>query len=66
MTTINDEIILSIPKDKLGEIIQGFESPMLKAEAPVLDNSPMLLMGNFPQPEVYSELFRKWGLDRED
>ena len=59
-----DEIILSIPKDKLGEIIKGLQTPLF--EGADFATSPMLQMADFPRPDFYKELFRKWRLDTED
>ncbi len=59
-----DEIILSIPKDRLGEIVKGLQTPLF--EGADFATSPMLQMADFPRPDFYKELFRKWGLDTED
>jgi uncharacterized protein (DUF169 family) len=59
-----DDIILSIPKDKLGEIAQGLKTPMF--EGADFASSPMLKMADFPRPDMYKMLFRRWGLDVED
>jgi uncharacterized protein (DUF169 family) len=59
-----DKIILSIPKDKLGEIVKGLQTPLF--EGADFATSPMLQMADFPRPDFYKELFRKWRLDTED
>jgi uncharacterized protein (DUF169 family) len=59
-----DEIIISIPRDKLEEIVKGLQTPLF--EGADFMNSPMLKMADFDQPELYKKLFRKWGLDTED
>jgi uncharacterized protein (DUF169 family) len=55
-----DEIIISIPKDRLDEAVKGLDFPMHKDSI-----SPMLNMADFPRPEFYKNLFRNWGLDSD-
>jgi len=59
-----DEMVISIPRDKLEEIVKGLETPLF--EGADFMTSPMLKMGDFDRPEFYVNLFRKWGLDTED
>jgi uncharacterized protein (DUF169 family) len=58
------EIILSVPPDKLEELMSGlrfFEE--IKMGYTHLN---MQMMPDFPQPEFYKELFKVWGLDAPD
>lgn len=60
----DDEIIFSIPADNLAGIVEGvkrFAQMKLNAE----DWSHILLRPDFPRPDFYIDLFRKWGLDVE-
>ena len=59
-----DEIITSIPRDKLEEIVKGLQTPLF--EGADFNKSPMLMMADFARPEFYRKLFRKWNLDVED
>ena len=58
-----DEIILSVPIGEIEKIISGFNSRFFQAGR---GDSAMLMMANFPRPEFYKELFKKWELDLED
>lgn len=58
-----DEIIISIPRDKLEEIVKGLQTPLF--EGADFMESPMLKMSDFKRPALYQELFNKWGLDTE-
>ena len=56
-----DEIIFSVPKDKLETIILGlrhFEEMNHGYTQHTMEMRP-----NFPQPEFYKEFFKMWGLD---
>lgn len=58
-----DEIIFSVPKDKLGTIILGlrhFEEMNHGYTQHTMEMRP-----DFPRPEFYKDLFRMWGLDVE-
>ena len=60
----DDEIIFSIPADKLAGIVEGVKrSAQMKRNAE--DWSHILLRPDFPRPDFYIDLFRKWGLDVE-
>jgi len=59
-----DEIIFSVPRDKLEELILGlrhFEEIKLGYTHFTMEMRP-----DFPRPEFYKELFRMWGLDVEE
>ena len=61
----DDEIIFSVPKDKLESLVQGVKrSAEMKQNAD--DWSHLLLRPDFPRPDFYKELFKKWGLEVED
>jgi uncharacterized protein (DUF169 family) len=59
-----DEMIISIPRDKLEEVVKGLQTPLF--EGADFMTSPMLKMADFDRPDLYKNLFRKWGLDLED
>ena len=60
-----DEIIFSVPKEKLGGLVEGLRhSAEMKQGAD--DWSHILLRPDFPRPDFYKELFKKWGLDVEE
>jgi len=59
-----DEIIFSVPRDKMEELILGlrhFEEIKLGYTHFTKEMRP-----DFPRPEFYKELFRMWGLDVEE
>jgi uncharacterized protein (DUF169 family) len=63
-----DEIILSVPKDKIEELVTGVRQI---EEGELEENfgytrANMLMLPDFPQPEFYQRLFKRWGLDVED
>jgi len=61
----DDEIIFSVPKDKLKGLVEGVKrSAEMKQNAD--DWSHIIMMPDFPRPDFYKELFKKWGLDVED
>jgi uncharacterized protein (DUF169 family) len=58
------EIILSVPPDRLEELVMGlrfFEKIKLGYTHLTMEMRP-----DFPQPEFYKELFKMWGLDVEE
>jgi uncharacterized protein (DUF169 family) len=59
-----DEIIFSIPKDKLPGLIEG-----IKRTAEMRQQreewSHVLMRPDFPRPDFYKQLFKKWGLEVE-
>jgi uncharacterized protein (DUF169 family) len=60
----DDEIILSVPRDKMEELISELRQyEEMKQE---YTYSTRMMMADFPQPELYKKLFRKWGLYAED
>jgi uncharacterized protein (DUF169 family) len=59
-----DEIIFSVPRDKMEELISGlryFEERKLGYTRFTMEMRP-----DFPRPEFYKRLFEMWGLDIED
>lgn len=61
----DDEIIFSVPKEKLEGLVEGVKrSAEMKRNAE--DWSHLLLRPDFPRPDFYKDLFRKWGLEVED
>jgi uncharacterized protein (DUF169 family) len=59
------EIIFSVPKGKLAGLVEGVKRSAEMKKNPD-DWSHIILMPDFPRPDFYKELFRKWGLDVED
>ncbi len=61
-----DEIILSVPKDKMEELVAGVR----QIEEGELEkyfgyaHANMYMLHDFPQPELYQRLFAMWGLDK--
>jgi uncharacterized protein (DUF169 family) len=60
-----DEMIFSVPKDKLEGLAEGVKRSAEMKQNPD-DFSHILLKADFPRPDFYKELFRKWNLDVED
>ena len=59
-----DEIALSVPKDKIEKLVEGvreIEEGELK-EYFSYARANMYMMHDFPQPEFYQTLFKRWGL----
>jgi hypothetical protein len=58
-----DEIILSLPADKLADMMEhlsNFEKGQFS-----YSNTSMFMLNDFPRPEFYQMLFKRWGLDTE-
>jgi uncharacterized protein (DUF169 family) len=56
-----DEMIFSIPQNK----IEGFMKNFIKAQsgANAYIRSNPVLRPDFPQPDIYKDMFKKWGMD---
>jgi len=55
-----DEIVLSVPRDKMGKMVEGvreFEEGEFS-----YGHANMYMQHDFPQPEFYQMLFKRWGL----
>jgi uncharacterized protein (DUF169 family) len=61
----DDEIIFSVPKDKIGELAEGVKRSVEMKQNPD-DWSHIIMRPDFPRPDFYNELFKQWGLDVED
>ncbi len=59
-----DEIIFSVPKDKLEGLVEGLRETASRTGGSIRQNRD--LMPDFPRPKFYIELFKKWGLDTEE
>lgn len=60
----NDEKMFSVPRDK----IAGFVASLRDAQesyAPFV-NENMMMRSDFPQPELYKNVFKAWGMDTEE
>jgi uncharacterized protein (DUF169 family) len=60
----DDEIIFSVPAEKLAGLAEGVKRSIEMKQNPD-DWSHLLLRPDFPRPSFYTDLFRKWGLDVE-
>ena len=59
-----DEIILSLPPDRLEEMVgnlRRFEEGEFG-----YSHASMFMLNDFPRPEFYQMLFKRWGLDTEN
>jgi uncharacterized protein (DUF169 family) len=61
----DDEIIFSVPKDKIEKLTEGVKRSIEMKQNPD-DWSHIIMRPDFPRPDFYKELFKKWGLDVED
>ncbi len=59
-----DEIILSVPRDKIEELMSGLNR--FEEKGMGYKQLNMELQPDFPRPDFYREVFRMWGLDVED
>ena len=59
-----DEIIFSVPKDKMPELASGLEH--FNQTKLGYTSLAMHIRPDFPRPDFYKQLFRTWGLDVED
>ena len=59
-----DEIILSVPTDRVEELVMGLRH-LEEIEHGYLQFS-LEMRPNFPRPDFYNMLFEKWGLDAEN
>ncbi|MBN2040468.1 MAG: DUF169 domain-containing protein [Spirochaetes bacterium] len=59
-----EEIITSIPAEMLEDIVKGLQTPIF--EGADFMHSPMIQMADFEQPDLYKQMFTKWGLYDED
>jgi len=59
-----DEIIFSVPKDKLEGLVDGLKQ--LDERKSGYSYSNMIMMPDFPRPDFYKKLFEQWELDVED
>lgn len=60
----DDEIIFSVPAEKLRKLVDGVKAAAEMKRNPD-DWSHLSLRPDFPRPSFYTDLFRKWGLDTE-
>jgi uncharacterized protein (DUF169 family) len=59
-----DEIILSVPKDKIEGLVSGLRK--LEERKAGYTHHAMEMRPDFPRPEFYKRLFKQWSLDVED
>jgi uncharacterized protein (DUF169 family) len=60
----DDEIILSVPPDRLEKLVEGVKR-MAEMEQNPEDWSHMLMRPDFPRPDFYDEIFKKMGLETQ-
>jgi uncharacterized protein (DUF169 family) len=58
-----DETILSVPKDKVAKLVDGVRKGEKRDFT--YSRASMYMRHDFPQPEFYQMLFKRWGLYRE-
>ncbi|MBA7651839.1 hypothetical protein ES703_59668 [subsurface metagenome] len=56
-----DEIVLSVPKDKVAKLVDGVRE-VEKGEDFSYSRVNFYMRHDFPQPEFYQMLFKRWGL----
>jgi hypothetical protein len=54
-------MMFSVPKDKLEDLVSDLKQGSDKNWAYTRHN--MIMMPDFPQPDLYKNLFKIWGLD---
>jgi uncharacterized protein (DUF169 family) len=59
-----DEIVLSVPKDRMEGLIE--ELKQFEQREFGYAHANMYMLHDFPQPEFYQRLFKRWGLDKGD
>ena len=60
-----DEIILSVPGDKVTKLVEGVRE--IEKGDFAYSHANMYMLNDFPQPEFYQMLFKRWGLyDKEE
>jgi len=62
-----DEIVLSVPKDKIAKLVEGvreIEKGELKEDFSYA-RAGMYMLHDFPHPPMYQTLFKRWGLYKE-
>ncbi len=59
-----DEIILSVPADRIEELVTGLRR-MREGEYSY-ERTGMYMLHDFPQPPFYQMLFKRWGLYQKD
>lgn len=60
----DDEIIFSVPTDRLEKLVEGVKHMAEMKQNPD-DWSHMLMRPDFPRPDFYVDIFKKLGLDTE-
>ena len=55
-----DEIVLSVPKDKVAKLVEGVRE--IEKGDFAYSHANMYMLHDFPQPEFYQMLFKRWGL----
>jgi uncharacterized protein (DUF169 family) len=60
----DDEIIFSVPKDKLDKLTEGVKRQAEMKKNPD-DWSHYIMRPDFPRPDFYKDMFKKLGLDTE-
>jgi uncharacterized protein (DUF169 family) len=55
-----DEIILSVPPDKIEELVNGLRR--MRENEWSFERTSMYMLHDFPQPPFYQMLFQRWGL----
>jgi uncharacterized protein (DUF169 family) len=59
-----EEIVLSVPRDKVGKMVDGVRE--FEEGEFAYGRANMYMLHDFPQPEFYQMLFKRWGIYEED
>jgi uncharacterized protein (DUF169 family) len=59
-----DEIVLSVPKDKMEGLVERLKQ--FEQREFGYARASMYMLHDFPQPEFYQRLFKRWGLYKQD
>lgn len=54
------EMIFSIPAQKLDEFMEGLVTFFKES---MFADEQMMMLSDFPQPDIYKEVFKKWGME---
>jgi uncharacterized protein (DUF169 family) len=58
-----EEIVLSVPKDKIAKLVEGVRE--FEEGDFAYGRANMYMLHDFPQPEFYQMLFKRWGIYEE-
>lgn len=56
-------MIFSIPAPKLDEFMTGLNTFFKES---MFANEQMIMASDFPHPDLYKDIFKKWGMDYDE